>query len=230
MPSTKKTLHFLSCALVTAVAVGLMGFSLSTWWSKTTMECNRSEVANVSGSAEVTFGIFTGSLVRENCPAFDGTDDFGVVFELTKTGGAPVVLHGLVTGFCVLCLVCSAVTLLVALYNSVSNPYETYMGPISIYISSSIGTLLSVVILAMFVANVLSSQMAEEVVKANTDEAVDLTNKSTVMQVGYYLVIPYAVLSLIGIALIYTYDHAAYTHRKQQQKPTEDAPKEIMMY
>ncbi len=62
------------------------------------------------------------------------------VYELTKTGGAPVVLHGLVTGFCILCLLCSALTLLIALYNSVSNPYETYMGPISIYISSSIGS------------------------------------------------------------------------------------------
>ncbi len=83
----------------------------------------------------------------------------------------------------------------------------------------------------MFVANVLSSQMAEDVVKANAgDKTVDLTNRSAVMQSGYYLVIPYALLSFIGIALIYTYDHAAYTHRREQQKPTEDAPKEIMMY
>ncbi len=76
MPSTKKTLHFLSCALVTAVAAGLMGFSLSTWWSKTTMECNTVEFANVTGSAEVTFGIFTGILNTDSCPTFKASKEF----------------------------------------------------------------------------------------------------------------------------------------------------------
>lgn len=73
--------------------------------------------------------------------------------------------------------------------------------------------------------------MAEEVVKyLRNSPQLELTDKYSEMGVGYYLVIPYAVLSLISIAMIYTYDHAAYRHKKEQQRPTEDVPKEIMMY
>lgn len=73
--------------------------------------------------------------------------------------------------------------------------------------------------------------MAEDLVN-NFSEAipVDLRNKSSEMQLGYYLIIPYTLLSLFGIVLIYMYDHAAYKHRREQQRPTEDAPKEVMMY
>lgn len=90
---------------------------------------------------------------------------------------------------------------------------------------------LSVVVLIIFVVNINVTNMAEELVRDFADAvAVDLRNKSSEMQLGYYLIIPYTVLSLVTIALIYMYDHAAYTHRREQQRPTEDAPKEIMMY
>lgn len=77
--------------------------------------------------------------------------------------------------------------------------------------------------------NILVTSMAEELVIASSGD-VDLKDKYAEMQIGYYLLIPYTVLSLGAIALIYMYDHAAYTQRKEQQRPTEDAPKEIMMY
>lgn len=85
--------------------------------------------------------------------------------------------------------------------------------------------------LIIFVLNVKFTNMAEETVRNFTQAIpVELTNKSAEMLLGYYLVIPYVVLSLLTIGLIYMYDHAAYTHKREQQKPTEDAPKEIMMY
>lgn len=90
---------------------------------------------------------------------------------------------------------------------------------------------LSVLVLIIFVLNVKFTNMAEGTVRNFTQEIpVELKNKSTEMQLGYYLVIPYVVLSLVTIGVIYMYDHAAYTQRRAQQKPTEDAPKEIMMY
>ena len=90
---------------------------------------------------------------------------------------------------------------------------------------------LSFVALILIVVNVNVTNMAEEVVKdfAGEDE-VELRNKRSEMQVGYYLLIPYLALSLLAIGLIYMYEHAAYTHRQEQQRPTQDTPKEIMMY
>lgn len=71
--------------------------------------------------------------------------------------------------------------------------------------------------------------MAEDLVR-DFAPGVILENQSTEMLLGYYLIIPYTVLSLASILVIYMYDHAAYKHRREQQRPTEDAPKEIMMY
>ncbi|XP_041819353.1 clarin-3 [Chelmon rostratus] len=233
MPSTKKTIYFMSSALVTSISVGLMGYAMSAEWAKMTMNCANTQDGNYNGSAVITLRLFNGNLNRNFCPVFGSTDldSFPVVSTLTDTGATTsMVLHILVLLLVVLCLLFSAATILSSLYNSVSNPYETYMGPVGIYIYSSLSTCLSAVVLIIFVANVNASNMAERVVIGLTDSEVFLKKKNTKMLVGYYLIIPYAVLSLLAIALVYMYEHAAYTHRREQQKPTEDAPKEIMMY
>lgn len=83
----------------------------------------------------------------------------------------------------------------------------------------------------IFILNVIVTKMADEVVQHfSGGVAAVVGNKATEVQLGFYLVIPYVVLSLLAIVVIYMYDHAAYTQRREQQKPTEDAPKEIMMY
>lgn len=90
---------------------------------------------------------------------------------------------------------------------------------------------LSVVALIIYVVNIHVTSMAEDLVRSYAqDTPVYLTDKNSVMGVGFYLIIPYTVLSVGAVSLIYSYEHAAYTHRREQQRPTEDAPKEIMMY
>ncbi|KAK2820545.1 hypothetical protein Q5P01_023504 [Channa striata] len=228
MPSVQKSLFFISSALVTAKAVGVLGYAMSTQWAIMTMKCVGGGSGSFNGSATITLALFNGKLDKVQCP-FGNSDNFQVFPELVKIGGSPVALHGLVLCLLVLCLLFSAGTILISLYNSVSNPYETYMGPIGIYTCSSLSACLSFVVLIIFVASVTVTSMAEDMVK-NSDQTVELDDKSTEMQLGYYLVIPYTVLSLAAIALIFMYDHAAYTHRREQQRPTEEAPKEIMMY
>ncbi|XP_071380125.1 clarin-3 [Centroberyx affinis] len=231
MPSTKKTLHFMSSALVTSISVAMLGYAMSTQWVKTTMECAPSGYELFNGTAVVTLELFEGNSNRTACPFFGGINEFQVFPQLGKAGGAPVILHGLAVGLLVLCLLFSAGSILIALYNSVSNPYETYMGPVGFYACSSLSASVSFVVLILIVVNVNLTNMAEEVVKDFAGEdVIQLRNKWSEMQVGYYLLIPYIVLSLLAIGLIYMYEHAAYTQRKEQQRPTEDAPKEIMMY
>ncbi|XP_068161963.1 clarin-3 [Antennarius striatus] len=230
MPSRKKTLHFLSSALATCIAVVVLGFGMTREWSATTMGCAGSVNGSVEGSAEVTLELFDGILKRDVCPPFGGTSQFQVIPALL---GAltPCVLHGLVVCFLVVSLVFSASSILISLYNSVSNPYQTCVGPQGVYVSSSISACLSVVAMIVFVLNVSFTDMTKQLVwsVAGTSD-VELRDASSQMLLGFYLVIPYAACSLLAILVIYMYDHAAYTHRREQQRPTEDAPKEIMMY
>ncbi|XP_047465102.1 clarin-3 [Mugil cephalus] len=230
MPSLTKILYYLGSALATAIAVGIIGYGMSQQWSETAIRCSGMDTVVGNGSAVVMLKLFRGSLQRFSCPHFGTSENFDVIPRLLGST-TPVVLHSLVLFLLVLSLVCSAITILVSLYNSVSNPYETYMGPTAIYVCSSLSACLSVLGLILFAVNISATDMAEELAKSSTGSLqVTLHEKSTQMLLGFYLVIPYTVLSLVAILLIYLYDHAAYTQRTQQQRPTQDAPKEIMMY
>lgn len=61
-----------------------------------------------------------------------------VIPKLRETGTTPLALYILVVSLLALCLLFSALSILISLYNSVSNPYETYMGPIGVYTCSSL--------------------------------------------------------------------------------------------
>ncbi|CAB1343993.1 unnamed protein product, partial [Coregonus sp. 'balchen'] len=176
---------------------------MSTEWAVSNMRCSKDENVFSNGSATVTYHLFNGVISRGSCPQFG------------ETGGAPQIIHGLVITLLVLCLLCSAGSILIALYNSVSNPYQTYMGPIG----------------STHAALAVLSRMADDLVQNDVGVTpVYLKDKTSEFKVGYYLLIPYTVLSLLAVLLVYLYEHAAYTHRREQQRPTEDAPKEIMMY
>ncbi|XP_017289590.1 clarin-3 [Kryptolebias marmoratus] len=230
MPSMTKTLYFLLSALVTAISVGLLGFAMSRKWSHTTMDCAPIGSDLFNGTAVIKMTLFNGMFHRDSCPSFGSTASFDVFPLMGKTGGTAVVLQVLTVGLLALCLLFSAVSILISLYNSVSNPYQTYLGPVGVYTCSSLSACLSVVVLIIYVLNLGVTNTPEDMVIIGYDVEVELRNKSLDMQVGYFLVIPYTVLSLAAVFMIYMYDHAAYTQRREQERPTEDAPKEIMMY
>lgn len=229
MPSRQKTLYFMACACSTSLSVGLLGFAMSQSWAQSELECSRGN-NTFDGNAVIIWDLFSGVYQRENCPLI-GTESTFDVFPELRDSGAPIILWALVVLFLVVCLLCSACSVLIALYNSVSNPYETYMGPVGVYVCSSISACLSALVLIIYPVTVSVTNMTETVVENNAGGTpVETKNKSTVVQLGFFLVIPYTLLSLGAIAVVYLYDHAAYTQRREQQRPTEDAPKEIMMY
>uniref|UniRef100_A0A3B3H2S6 Clarin 3 n=1 Tax=Oryzias latipes TaxID=8090 RepID=A0A3B3H2S6_ORYLA len=160
MPSSKKILYFISSAVSTAVSVGLLGFGMSQEWSTTTVLCARDGTDEFNGTAAVTMGLFNGSLFRDNCPGFK------------TTGGAPPALHFLSVILLALCLLFSAGSILLSLYNSVSNPYQTCMGYVGVYACSSLSACLSVLVLILFVINVSVTNLAEVVLSA--DESINI--------------------------------------------------------
>lgn len=81
MPSTKKTLHFISSALATSISVGIIGYGMSTKWVITTMECAQKATGLYNGSAEITLALFDGILERSSCPLFGATDTFQGNFQ-----------------------------------------------------------------------------------------------------------------------------------------------------
>ncbi|KAM6951502.1 clarin-3 [Aplochiton taeniatus] len=229
MPSLVKILYFFASASFTASAVALLGFGMSAQWSVSTMLCSPKTSDQFNGTAEIAVGLFKGKSERSYCPYIGSSESFTVLTVLGGIKGVSLILHALVITMLALCLLCSAGSIIIALYNSVSNPYETYMGPIGLYACSSVSACLSFLVLILYVVNVQVATMPEDLVLEFASD-VNLIDKTSLMGVGYFMLVPYMVLSLLAITMVFLYEHAAYTHRREQQRPTEDAPKEIMMY
>uniref|UniRef100_A0A8C1XR90 Clarin 3 n=1 Tax=Cyprinus carpio TaxID=7962 RepID=A0A8C1XR90_CYPCA len=230
MPSSKKLAHFLSSAALCTAGVAVLGFGMSTDWAEAVLDCAPIDSGEFSGSSSLQIGLFNGTETKISCPRIDKLGVKVPVFDrLAKLGGAPVILHTLVVILLALALLGSAGSILVTLYNSFSNPYQTYMGPVGLYTCSGLSVCVASLALILYVSNAYLGEMFQTLVKA--DEAnVKLKDPQITLQVGFFLLIPYISVNLLAILVVYLYVHAAYTRRKEQEKPTEDAPKEIMMY
>uniref|UniRef100_A0A672RBX9 Clarin-3-like n=1 Tax=Sinocyclocheilus grahami TaxID=75366 RepID=A0A672RBX9_SINGR len=134
MPSSKKLTHFLSSAALCAAGVAVLGFGMSTNWAQANMDCAPIDSEEFSGSSSLQIGLFNGTETKIACPRID---KLGVNVP-GKLAGAPIILHALVVILLALALLGSAGSILVTLYNSFSNPYQTYMGPIGLYTCSGL--------------------------------------------------------------------------------------------
>ncbi|MGH0128173.1 UNVERIFIED_CONTAM: hypothetical protein FKN15_033893 [Acipenser sinensis] len=85
--------------------------------------------------------------------------------------------------------------------------------------------------IVLFVVNTevyhLSVEMAENRIGSPN---VILSDAKNSIGYSYYLMIPAFFCNLFAIIIVYVYQHANYTQRKEQQRPTEDAPKDVLMY
>lgn len=83
MPSRKKTIHYSSSALVTSIAVGVLGYGLSAEWAKADMDCARTDYGVFNGTALVIYKFFNGNITRTFCPSFGNVNTFdGNVLKL----------------------------------------------------------------------------------------------------------------------------------------------------
>ncbi|XP_056325554.1 clarin-3 [Danio aesculapii] len=230
MPSSKKLLHFLSSAFLCGAGVAVLGYGMSTNWASARMECAPLDSKDFNGSSHLEIGLFNGTESKLKCPRIDKLGQNVQVFDrLAKLSGAPVILHGLVVILLAMALLGSAGSILVTLYNSFSNPYQTYMGPVGLYACSGLSVCASTLSLIFYVSNAFLGEMFETLVKA--DEAnVQLQKNEITLQLGFYLLIPYICVNLLAILVVYLYVNAMYTRRKEQEKPTEDAPIDIMLF
>lgn len=82
--------------------------------------------------------------------------------------------------------------------------------------------------MVFYLINILGIQMAMKMMLVRFN--VTLKDHKVTFLAGFYMLLPLIATNLLAILQVFLYSCAAYTQRKEQQKPTEDAPKEILMY
>ncbi|KAF7705549.1 clarin-3 [Silurus meridionalis] len=229
MPSAEKILYFLSSAVLSVVGVAVLGYGMSAEWASSTLACSPTENDLFNGSATIRMGLFNGKEIKISCPRFDSVEPEIAVFKkMANVKSAGIGLHATVVVLLVLALVASAGSILITLYNTMSNPYETYMGPIGLYACSGLSACLAFLAIVLYLINLLGINIAKDMLLLDLKGM--LKDEVVTFLVGFYMILPYITVNLLAILLVYLYAHAAYRQRQEQQKPTEDAPKEILMY
>lgn len=84
--------------------------------------------------------------------------------------------------------------------------------------------------MALYFINLVAVNVTKDMLIANIKQSVILKDPDVRFLTGFFMIVLYIITDLFAISLVYLYAHMAYRQRIEQQRPTEDAPKEILMY
>lgn len=229
MPTTKKTLTFLGSFLTSLGSFVVICAVLGTneWISSNVAISDSSS----NGTVTMSYGLFSG----ESSQRFDNglaepTKLFKVVEELGES--SPKTLHLLVIFFLVLALLTATLSAGFSLYNSVSNPYQTFLGAVGVYTWSGLSMSLVFLTMILFVVNTQASRLSETLAQALYSLSPAITFRHTAHSYGYsfWLLLLAMGLDLGTVGIIFLYQKARYQQKQEQRKPIEVAPRDGILF
>ncbi|XP_007894255.1 clarin-3 [Callorhinchus milii] len=231
MPSVRKKLMFLagfSASLGTCILIAAI--MATDNWITSSVHCMANSTGNATGELQLRYGLFEGVREKLGCPLLIDDGDVKVMELFGDTNSAKHI-HIVVILFTVLGLVFSFLSTIVTFYNSLSNPYETICGPLSVYACSSVSCIVMFLAMILFVINTKVNDLSTILVRNSVPQTtIELKHKSDSYGYSFWLILLSLALNITSIVIVYTYQHANYTKQKEQQRPTEYAPKDVLMY
>uniref|UniRef100_A0A8C3UBJ4 Clarin 3 n=1 Tax=Catharus ustulatus TaxID=91951 RepID=A0A8C3UBJ4_CATUS len=221
MPSRKKTCMF-ACSFCSCVgSFVLLCVVLATpQWVSSELRFS-SSASNVTIS--LSYGLFSGT-----CEQFL---DLGLqvpksIFQVADAlgSGSGRNLNVATIVVLVLALLSSLLSSGFTCTNAVSNPYQTFLGPVGVYTWNSVSMIL-------FPVNVQGQGLSEQLVPAacSTSLQTQLGSRHT-YGYSYWLMLLILLLNIASLTIIYFYDHATYSKKKEQERPIENAPKDVILF
>ncbi|XP_067858466.1 clarin-3 [Heptranchias perlo] len=230
MPSLRKKLMYTAGFSVSLGTCMLISAIMATdSWVDTIMDCENKS-GDAVGEMNLKYGLFDGLRENNGCPIFT-EDGFVKVLENFNNAGTARVVHILVILFLVFGLLFSLLSAVVTFYNSVSNPYENICGPVSVYACTSISCISTFLAMVLFAVNTTVNDLSTVLVKNSVKEnLVTFKHKTNSYEYSFWLILLSLALNITTIGIIYAYQHANYTREREQKRPTENAPKDVLMY
>ncbi|NXI33570.1 CLRN3 protein, partial [Sterrhoptilus dennistouni] len=227
MPSRKKTCMFASafCTCVSSFVVVCVVLATPQWVS--------SEVRFLRTGSNITislkYGLFTGT-----CEQFV---EAGIQVSQTIFQVADAMSSSRTRGLNVATIVVLVLALLSSLLssgftctNAVSNPYQTFLGPIGVYTWNAVCGVLILIAMILFPVNVEGNRLSEELAHScSTSLEAHIGSKHT-YGYSYWIMLLIIFLNVASLIIIYFYDHARYSKKKEQERPIENAPKDVILF
>ncbi|NXS89390.1 CLRN3 protein, partial [Erpornis zantholeuca] len=227
MPSRKKTSMFASAFLTCVSSFVVICVVLATpRWVSSEVRFSR---ANSSVTVSLTYGLFRGTceqFVDAGLQVSEMTFQVSDALSSTKSRSLNVAIIVLL----VLALLSSLLSSGFTCTNTVSNPYQTFLGPIGVYTWNSVCGVLTLIAMILFPVNVQGNSQSEELAHGcSTSLQAHLGSKHN-YGYSYWIMLLVLVLNIASLIIIYFYDHARYSKKKEQERPIEEAPKDVILF
>ncbi|NXG68273.1 CLRN3 protein, partial [Baryphthengus martii] len=227
MPSRQKRTMFGSafstslCAFVTICVV----LSSQRWVSSEL----RFSGTNSSSTVSLTYGLFSGTCEQSIQGGLQFPEnDFQVAENLKSTKTRSMIITIIV--ILVLCLLTSLLSSGFTCTNVVSNPYQTFLGPIGVYTWNALGGILTLLAMILFPVNIEANNLSVELARGCFPSLQTHLESSHTYGHSYWLMILIIFENMASIFVIYLYDHARYSKKKEQERPIENASKDVILF
>ncbi|XP_034380559.1 clarin-3 [Arvicanthis niloticus] len=226
MPTTQKTLMFLAGFLTSLGSVVVICSILGTqaWITSTILFTD--DFSN--GTIVITYGLFRGTSSQDLSEGLQELDkNFEVLGILSNSSQKS--LHLVAILLLILSLVASVLSSVFTFYNSISNPYQTFLGPMGVYTWNGLSASFVFLTMVLFVGNVDSNHLSEKLSQKLYPNAI---NKRTSHTYGYsfWLILLVILLNIITVVIIIFYQKARYRQKQEQRKPVEYAPRDGILF
>ncbi|XP_038174233.1 clarin-3 [Arvicola amphibius] len=226
MPTTQKTLMFLSGFLTSLGSVVVICSILGTQAWVTSSIFFTDPISN--GTIVITYGLFRGISTQD---LNEGLQELDKNFEVLGILGnsSQKTLHLVAILFLVLSLGTSVLSSIFTFYNSISNPYQTFLGPMGVYTWNGLSAPFVFLTMVLFVGNTESNHLSEEL---SHKLYTEITIKTTTHSYGYsfWLILLVILLNIVTVVIIIFYQKARYQQKQEQRKPVEYAPRDGILF
>ncbi|XP_074015221.1 clarin-3 [Numenius arquata] len=226
MPSRKKTGMFASAFLTCVCSFVMICVVLATqhWISSEVDFSGTNSTMRVS----LTYGLFSGTCEQFNTGLLVLGKNFQVADILNNAKAKSTVTATIV--ILVLSLLVSLLSSGFTCTNAVSNPYQTFLGPIGVYTWNSLCGIFVLIAMILFPVNIEENGLSVELAHGCFSALQTHVKSKHTYGYSYWIMLLIIFLNIASIIIIYFYDHARYSKKKEQERPIENAPKDVILF
>ncbi|XP_058043955.1 clarin-3 [Ahaetulla prasina] len=225
MPSRRKTLMFASAFFTSLCSFVIVCIVLATknWVSSDITNLKE----NPNMKLKITYGLFQG-VCSDVSPGISLPHSS---FQVADTLGNYIlkIFHGVIIFLLVVTMLSSFLSSGFTCYNAISNPYQTFLGPIGVYTWNSVSCICCLLNLILFAVNVevnkLSAELAIKYCKVS--KGVEQSNS---YGYSYWIMLLIIALNATTVIIIVFYQRAKYSKKKERERPLDSAPKDGILF
>ncbi|KFQ92014.1 Clarin-3 [Nipponia nippon] len=227
MPSRKKTAMFASafCTCVFSFAMICVVLATQHWMSSEV----RFSATNSSVTVSLTYGLFSGTCEQFVDAGLQVSEQTFQVADNLKNTKAKSMITAIIV-ILVLSLLSSLLSSGFTCTNAVSNPYQTFLGPTGVYTWNSLCGIFILLAMILFPVNIGENGLSVQLARGCFSSVQTHINSTHFYGYSYWIMLPIIFLNIASIIIIYFYDHARYTKQKEQERPIENAPKDVILF